>query len=380
MRLLSFVVAGLALTDGVLGGSRLWEAKAPNRRAGVVPAYNPHEAPETLNATVPLARRAMSIKNSPGAVGARRIWPNKKMKYCFENRDQTIVNLFELAKATWHQLNDHGFSYEEVTGDGCTGNNRKEVLMIHFNTNGRLASTMGIPPNDPTARVKGPTMHLSNMAGIGQNDIKANVGHELGHAWGLHHEHQNRDWWRTSTEHTGDMYWGAMRSNDPHFQTNKFFCENLSDYATALAKAEEAADKDETKRDDPQIMCKSMNVASDYDFSAMEWLPVPNSAHWDTDSEFDPDSLMMYPSQAGGAGNGANRLIVMRYEDNSIIPPRLVPSDMDIQRLLTLYGADNSSPPGEPHGSKVSGVKGAWRKMRSKFHRAGDTGNMPSCL
>ncbi|KAH6684918.1 hypothetical protein F5X68DRAFT_171356 [Plectosphaerella plurivora] len=378
MRLLSFVIAGLALTDGVLGGSRLWEAKAPNRRAGVVPAYNPHDAPETLNATVPLARRAMSIKNSPGAVGARRIWPNKKMKYCFDDRDDTIVELFELAKATWQALTEHGFSYEEVSGSACTGNNRKEVLMVHFNNNGRLASTMGIPPNDP--RAEGPTMHLSNRAGIGQNDIKANVGHELGHAWGLHHEHQNRDWWKTSTEHTGDPFWGAMRSNDPHFQTNKFFCENLSDYATALAKAQAAArENPSTHGSDPEIMCKSMAVASDYDFSAMEWLPVANSAHFDTDDTFDEDSLMMYPSQAGGRGNGASRLIVMKYQDDTIIPPRLVPSDMDIQRLLTLYGSENSSPPGEPHGSKVSGVKGAWRKIRTKFHRAGDTGDMPAC-
>lgn len=374
MRLLSFVVAGLALIDGVLGGSRLWEAKAPNRRAGVVPAYNPHDAPETLNATAPLARRAMSIKNS-GAVGADRIWPNKKMKYCFKDKDDTIENLFELAKATWHALTEHGFSYEEVT---CTDSNRREVLMVHFNTDGRLASSLGIPPKNP--KIEGPTMHLSNRAGIGQNDIKANVGHELGHAWGLHHEHQNPDWWKLSREHTGDPYWGGLRSTKPHFQTNQFFCENLSDYATALAKAQAAARADPDKNGkDPENICKSMAVAADYDFSAMEWLPVPSSGHYKVSEGFDEDSLMMYPSQAGGRGNGASRLIVMKYENGDEIPARLVPSDMDIQHLLTLYGSENSSPPGEPHGSKVSGVKGAWRKMRTKFHRAGDTGNMPSC-
>lgn len=38
-------------------------------------------------------------------------------------------------------------------------------------------------------------MNLSDRTDVGMLDVVANDAHELGHAWGLLHEHQNPAFW-----------------------------------------------------------------------------------------------------------------------------------------------------------------------------------------
>src|SRR4051812_42813367 len=118
MKLFSSVALAVGLVmscaEGVLGGSRLWEAQAPNPRTNPDPVYT-----GTLNSTSDLAKRAMSIK--PNASGRmRHRWPGKKIRYCFEDENTLIRGLFDLARRSWHELEDlHGFTYEKVSDRTC---------------------------------------------------------------------------------------------------------------------------------------------------------------------------------------------------------------------------------------------------------------------
>ncbi|KAF2007437.1 hypothetical protein P154DRAFT_517162 [Amniculicola lignicola CBS 123094] len=384
----------LASPEGVLGGSRLWEAKAPNKRTNPSPQY---PAIETLNTTSPFVKRAMSIANRPSDVTAPRLWPNKKMRYCFErtglsNQQLTILRgLFEMAKEKWAMLGDHGFSYEEVNNDICT-RDRTTVLRVTYSAQGRLMSSLGIPRVDqaaneanPEQAFPGPIMFLSDMAGIGQNDINANVGHELGHAWGLAHEHQITKYWQKSPGDFDARWPSFVQGGEKHFATEGFHCDKLSDYQAAhdrvLAKIAAAREKDDTAsrklagelQTDLDRLCFSQLAAAKHGFSAGEWLPYSHTINNVVDDRFDPDSLMMYPSRSGGTGNGDSRQIVMTYADGSEIPPRLTPSDMDVDRLVTLYGTSQSSTPGVVHTSKASKWLSKFKRSRGQSSRAGDT-------
>jgi len=226
----------------------------------------------------------------------------------------------------------------------------------------------------------GPYTYLSDFQGIGQDDVNANVAHELGHVWGLGHEHQNPNWWKISSQ---DLMsgWSIFSSgnSEEHFQTSGFNCHNLKDYNNAHAKlqAKIDAETDTKKKADLQLefdrLCISPVVAGKYGFSASEWLPLANTMNMVLDSNFDTDSLMMYPSGAGGTGLSNARATVMTFADGSAIPNRLAPSGQDVDRLISLYGTPASSQTGEPYGSKSSKWRNQLKKIRSMNFRAGDT-------
>jgi hypothetical protein len=396
MHLSSTFMVSLLLVGakGVLGGSRFFEAKAPNKRTNPSPEYPDLK---TLNTTSSIVRRAISITHRPTDNGAPRIWPNKKIRYCFEQRPAPTVieGLWDQARVMWAELEDHGFSYEHVSDADCI-REVSSVLRIHYNTLGKLASTLGIPPIDeeynrenPATAIYGPYTHLSDLAGIGQDDINANVAHELGHVWGLLHEHQNPQRWKVSAQNNADG-WGipSVAGADIRFETKDFNCRNLKDYDTNEAevrrKIQEARDAQppntrlaDSLESDLGRRCISQQAATRIGFSAGDWIPFAQTGKYFMDDKFDELSLMMYPSGAGGNGLSDARDVIMRYRDGTPIPNRDRPSTMDIARLLALYDVPASAPPGEPHNSGSSNIRNKFRALRSKgsrfFSRAGDT-------
>ncbi|KAF7672441.1 hypothetical protein GT037_009472 [Alternaria burnsii] len=378
----------LASAEGVLGGSRFWEAKAPNQRTNSTPDYLGFE---TYNSTSSLMKRAFSMESRPNDKLAPRLWPNKKIRYHFEDPENLrLKGIWERAIELWAPLKAHGFSYEEVPSKDEWQSNRDTVLLIKYNTDGKLSSTLGIPPineaaNDgkPTDADLGPVTNLSDNEGIGQDDIHANIAHELGHVWGLIHEHQNPRYWRiTSGDYNNGWSLWSGKSSQPKFKPSDFDCEALSDFAaisktlnTLVAEAREANDHNlmDKLQFDLDHICVSMKVAGKWGFSAAEWLPYPSLDKKVSDDNFDPNSIMMYPSRAGGIGLGDDREVVLKYDDGSLIPNRLAPSPMDINRLITLYGKPALSVPGEPHNSRSSQFFNRLKKIRSGISRAGDT-------
>jgi hypothetical protein len=380
MYILPISITGLLLSSagGVFGGSRFWEAKAPNKRTNPTPDYL---AIETLNATSSLFKRAMSIQHRPNDNKAARIWPDKKIRYCFDDPNNVVIKgLLDSATRLWAQLERHGFKYEEVSDSVCHSQ-RSSVLRIYYNNYGKLSTTLGLPVADGSDNtVVGPFMHLSDMVGVGQDDVAANVAHELGHAWGLAHEHQNPNYWEVEFTDTPAGWQVNTKSDTKEFMASSFNCQNLKDHGEAVARVQakiDAATGEERQvlEDDLQRLCGSRDVALKHGFSAADWLPVVSLANLVVDSAFDRNSLMLYPSRAGGVGVGNARLIIMTYKDGTLIPNRLVPSNMDIDRLVTLYGDPASSASLAPHTSKSSGFRNTLRKVRSKleFRRAGDT-------
>ncbi|KAI4703612.1 hypothetical protein J4E89_010033 [Alternaria sp. Ai002NY15] len=376
-------------TEPVLGGSRFWESKAPNQRTNLTPYY---EDLLTLNSTSRLVKRAMSIQNLPNDNSAKRIWPNKKLKYCFaETPSPLFRGAWDLARTSWPGLERHGFTYERVGDDTCPpGTDRGSVLRIHYNNVGVLKSTYGIPvvdasadENDPNA-VLGPYTNLSDSTTVGMGDIVANMAHEIGHIWGLYHEHQIPFYWEVSGDNMLDGW--NFQSGDAdtvkRFETKHFACSSLSDYDKVQLKFDKLIEKagDDEKKDlifDRQRLCISRVVANQYGFSALDWLPLEHVTQMVADEEFDPDSIMLYPSKSGGKGAGGDdRELVMTYNDGSEIKPRFRPSPMDYERLIVLYGEPAPSTLEVPHTSGSSDFLSKLKKARSfneLFKRAGDT-------
>ncbi|KAK7423415.1 hypothetical protein QQZ08_009093 [Neonectria magnoliae] len=107
----------------------------------------------------------------------------------------------------------------------------------------------------------------------------------------------------------------------------------------------------------------------------MEWLPT-NLVGKKADALYDPDSLMLYPSRAGGSGEALettdNRQIILTYADDSEILTRQGPSDWDISRLVDLYGTATRAA-SEPYNKKGGKLEILFRNIRGQSTRAGDT-------
>ena len=345
--------AAIAAAIGVLAspvhaGSRLWEAGSP--LAG-------RSSNGTMVMEMDIARRAISFQPTGGESG-HYTWPDKKIKYCYADataKQKLRGPLEESMQTTWGALRDLGFSYEEVDLAKCD-KDRINHLKIHYNDQGKLATSIGKHPVDdkwnrenPDNQVLGPSMHLSTVEGIGMLDIVANVAHELGHAWGLYHEHQNPNFWVTTVEDqfpTGpnDPMWASYNGDVQEFQPSQFNCRALSDYAEALKRAQELASKGGEYADITRTFCSSQAHASKVKFSAKDWLPLSHGVPVIADAAFDPDSIMLYPSGAGGlrSGNAGpdGRQDVLTRAGGVRMMPNVVPSPMDIERLRVLYSVN----------------------------------------
>lgn len=267
------------------------------------------------------------------AQGTYRTWPNGgEIKYCFEDeatKEKLLYNL-EAARDRWYAAGlpeARGFKLTEVSQEECTSS-RYNVLLIKYNDRGSLSTTPGLPPKDdgdPTT--DGPTMELSDATNVGMLEVIANYAHELGHAWGLLHEHQN------------PQFWEAPYSSMGLSSRFRFNCQALKDYADAARRL---------TAQELQEACENRNRAHELKFSgAAEYVPQ-FSGVGEGQSSFgrDPDlqSIMIYPSGAGGIGPATQgndqRQDVLLLSDGSRITPNLRPSTRDVDGLKRLYSTN----------------------------------------
>lgn len=176
----------------------------------------------------------------------------------------------------------------------------------------------------------------------------------LGISNSVYHEHQNRKFW-------APPFYG-ISGNDPDFAGKvfgKYFdCQALKDYVKVVgdikAKLGSTPAADVAIRD----ICLRVGAADDWDFSASNWLPLAGGySHTtgveDTGAGYDSvdwDSIMLYPSGAGGIGTatpptapGADpaaydrRRPVLRRNDGALITTNAIPSAGDVAGIRSIY-------------------------------------------
>ncbi|KAK1758815.1 hypothetical protein QBC47DRAFT_409646 [Echria macrotheca] len=365
------LVFSLSFAVNVLGGSRAWEGSISNDLLRMR-----HEAQETPiavdaagyalrmtdNAThTGLKKRYFSVNPGAGR-NPTYLWPKTTISYCFDTQESKdkIYEYLELAIDSWRAagLSPYVYKYAEVANPGtaCTQNKQRDaILVISHNDLGRHQTTVGMWPIDKDTRPDyvGPTMELSTRDDVAHLNIVANIAHEIGHAWGLYHEHQN------------PLFWGAPYYNEANpdlagrvFGTN-FDCSALRDYHPVRQKIQaKYRDNDALAVQTMRDVCTKASAASDWGFSAADWLPiVANFKHTPgipsmgaNYQHVDWDSIMLYASGAGGLGSARPptnpsedpdvydmRAPVLRRNDGAKIRPNAVPSAGDVTGIRKLY-------------------------------------------
>lgn len=345
-------------------GSAAWESNLCHKPPYQQPLPDVNMAGYAVrdNATARhLERRYLAMKPKAGP-GQAQLWPDKTISYCFASqydRDKLVAPFLQ-AVQEWRSAGlDHTFTFNEAAGPGQCGKQRSKLLVISYNTEGKLGTTVGFQSLDPgKPDYKGPSMLLSDNTDVGMLNVVANYAHEIGHAWGLFHEHQNRWFWDADSFHTS--------AGSGAFFGRNFNCKALKDYEAAVQRVRNDPELTPADRDFTiQAICIFRNVAGAYGFSAADWLPIlsPDVVYGDGIGpgsgveKVDRRSIMMYPSGAGGKGDahaGANgqppvdnREHVLTYNDGTVMTPQLSPSQGDVDGIKRIYG-DSNFPQGDP--------------------------------
>ncbi|KAJ5667619.1 hypothetical protein N7507_003483 [Penicillium longicatenatum] len=243
-------------------------------------------------------------------------WPSASIIYCYaDGAEETLDNDLRSAWDIWIQAGvPSRFVFKQGTDADCAASNVENVLTVSLDSEAKLKTSLG--------KVSGGSkMILNPSTAIGMENPIWNYAHEIGHAWGLMHEHQRPDQW--DSNHGGS-------ANDNKFIWN---CENLDDYDTKVASLGEFSINQ---------VCTKRGSAEMLNFSALDYLPTTDR-QMENSGTVDYDSIMMYPSVAGGIRTSSGRKTVYTLADGTAIGYNNVPTVNDVDNLIAMYPASSSS-------------------------------------
>lgn len=294
-------------------------------------------------------RRWVTPDFADGDDASATTWPQKTMYFWFTDANSATKLRDDLKAAMnlWYYAGlSSDFLLIEVLDEDDRDDQLPYVLYVTYEAptseggTGMLVTTIGVPNSAPEGKPLA-SMTLSDDDTKGTRNVISNYAHELGHAWGLRHEHQNPYYWSSDFENG---------KGSTIFTTAGWNCESLADYATAVKKADdEIAASPANAQQWQQIkdtMCTNRMSAARLGFSAKEWLPLTGqdiiSTGTTSKTDIDLASIMLYPSVAGGSlGSDGERAEVLTQADGNPIPTNTEPSNKDVLALHTIYGDDS---------------------------------------
>lgn len=251
--------------------------------------------------------------NVPTAGGSfsNILWPSRTITYCFQDQaayDSLATNLLN----AWEQWITAGvdrtkFTFQLSSTPLCPDPSEDVLQVILNDGQGSLTSVGKSTRNQ---------MKLDSNGNAASGNVITNYAHEIGHAWGLLHEQQRKDLWIPE-------YGGNAATN--YFVFN---CQNLFDYSRLAAILPSYEMRE---------VCKSQTFATSRGFSASDFLPVANSAYG---GSYDPKSIMLYGSVAGGVSlSGGGRAVVLAQNNaaQTTWGYNMAPSVADVNHLKAMY-------------------------------------------
>lgn len=279
----ALLASGFAIHT-VNAGSWAWQPKVNTSFASI-------ETTESLSGTVNGIKtgtelHSLNKRYSYTVNTDAKPWPGCTIRYCFADDDteQALFDNLKDAIERWYRsgLDRNSFKWEKVSRDECT-QKRSTHLVISITQVKSHDTTVGYEPAGPG--FPGPSMNLYD-GDLKSLDKVASFSHEVGHAWGLRHEHQVPQYWKT-----GEGYADAVGGDSAVFGNGNFHCENLADYE------EKTAFVRDTMGQPPNIvkqLCTKYSIARQYKFSAVNWLPdTAGIVATDSDQGVDWDSIMV---------------------------------------------------------------------------------------
>jgi hypothetical protein len=201
-----------AVVDLASAGNPIWEFGVRLQTPAVVPTYSV-DARGYANTSSRGEKAKAKRWLIPVHLNQVRRWPDNTIRYCYETLEaqEELQDFFAMAQNEWANagLEPETFQYAMVAdpGDDCTNHaDRASILVISHNDHGQLLTTVAIQPLDGrTPNYVGPRMLLSTVMSVGALNVVTNIAHELGHAWGLLHEHQDNTYLPASLLSTRDQ-------------------------------------------------------------------------------------------------------------------------------------------------------------------------------
>lgn len=273
-----------------------------------------------------------SISINPEYEPSNKAWPLKTVTYCFKTKadEKALHGILTEGWGFWVKGEadskvKNGLKIAPVDSDGTLCDKNVNALEISTNKNCVRSSTPGYIEKGAAGRHN---MKFDPSDKCPNGPTTMAMAHELGHVFGLYHEHQRPD----------------------AAETVSFNCENLKDYAEALKKHGEPAMK---------ILCTNGQSARNEDFSASEFIPFVTSKIYVVSPSFDKESIMLYSSTAGAISAKKPVLTWKEGKDKTIPTPKKC-SQGDMERIAALYPHGSADKPGEgsDHGDGGEHVGG----------------------